>query len=228
MRLNIYYTLLAGLIFIYGCSEKDTNLKLKNLISKESKISYSVIGKQGLYKFDESISANSYKRFDIGSSNEILIDTIMIDTVSNKDFEDSLDALVYRLENTIQLKKFDSNFIYLIKTRNSKNDNFNVNDEWEIKCEITKGSKTAFEKGETIEVRETDATEYNKAYEVLFKAMETFRWKTYNKLGFYFDPMKTQVKVDTKKHIFYINKKKIEESLDFSIEENIILVKASK
>ena len=228
MRLNIYCSLVAVFIFIYGCSEKDPNMKLKNLINKESKITYSVIGKDGFYKFDENISTNKYKRFDVGASNNILIDTAMTDTVSYKDFENKAAALLYRITNTIQIEKIDSNIVYLIKKRKTENDNFNVDDEWQIKCEITKGSKAAFEKGETIEVREMDATEYNNAYGVLFNAMETFKWKSYNNFGYYYDPTKTQVKYDTKKHIFFISKNKIEELLDFSIEQNVVLVKATK
>jgi hypothetical protein len=227
MRLNIYSTLVIALILVYGCSEKDPNYKVNNVISKDSRITYSSYGKNGIYTFNESITTQKYQRFSVGETDKVVIDTVFTDSLSINDFENVTVAFLYELENSIQLDEIDSNFVYLIKTRKERDDDFDVEDKWKIKCEITKGSKAAYEKGETIEVREMDATEYNKANEVLYKAKETFAWKNANSLGFYYDPTKSKVKIDTKKHIFIINKKKIEELLDYSIDANISLVKAS-
>lgn len=226
MRLNIYCSFIAVFFFIYGCSEKDPNMKLKNVIREETKITYYDKGKRGYYRYDEGITTETYKRFNI-AEDKIIIDTVIKDTFSVKNFDDETVALIYRLENKIQIEKIDSNTVFLIKNRKLYDD-ITVEEEWRLKCEIIKGSKAAFERGETIEVSEVDATEYNKAKEVLYKAKETFKWKNFNPYGFYYDPTKSKVKIDTKKHIFYIDKNKIEELLDYTIDANITLVKATK
>jgi hypothetical protein len=134
-------------------------------------------------------------------------------------------ANFFQFSNYIEIKKFENNYVYLVIKRDNFNDIFY---HWEMKCEIVKGSAAAYNKGDTLEVKEVEIEENDKANAVLFKLNQINIWKEFNKIGFYYDPIQTSVKFTTRSHTFWISKKGITENLITNTSANVVLVKAEE
>ncbi len=208
-------------LFIFGCSETSKDFKLKEDRYYESVITYEY-DKEKFYLIDD-ISLNKVKRVNLATS-DLLADKEYNDTISIKQFKSKGLGKIFQFTNYIEIKKFENNYVYLVKKRDYFGDN--VFYHWEMKCEIVKGSAAAYNNGDTIEVKEVEIEEHDKANAVLYKVKQVNSWKKSTEIGFYYDPTQASVKFTTRTHTFWISKKGITENLITNTSANVVLVKA--
>jgi hypothetical protein len=144
-------------------------------------------------------------------------------TVENKNSVDSTDLPDQALGeyNNFQILEMNDKQVVLVNSSYSSDDDYNTKTNWKFTCEITNGSLTAYNAGETIEVKSIDDSEYDKASEAYVKAIVV---KSLERA----DPYQTTFKTNTSNHVFLISKKNIKETVNSSLDAVIKLLKEVK
>ena len=221
MKLNILFLNSFILLLLLGCSDNNKDLNLKEERYFESVVTYK-FEKDKFYLIDD-ISLNKVKLTNIDTK-KILHESEFNDTVLTLKQNDTIYSnKAIKFKNSLSIKKFEDNYVYLLKKRDYLFEDAVFN--WEIKCEIINGSSAKYESGDTLEVKEIENVDFDKANEALYKAQADKKWKKFSKIGFYFDPAKASVKFATRNHTFWISKKGITENIVTNTAANIVLVK---
>jgi hypothetical protein len=198
-----------------GC-KVDRNLKFNDIHDQEEKYIYHNVN--GKYYLSSNFISDKKKVITFENNKPTIIaDTTIITSVVPR------DSILF--ENNIVIDKFVDNYLYLIKREyNTYDVGYKDRRFWKMKCQITKGDKKAFNNGETIEVKEVDLEEHNKAEAVLYKAEKGYDLNL-TMSGLYCNPNLITANFTIKNHVFLINKKQIEEELSSSIYATILMSK---
>jgi hypothetical protein len=211
MKKNSTYlpVFLVILLFFVGCSSdsnNDATEEVKMELNIEQKYEYSYIN--GIYSldkmFDKTIGSITRADGEVEDSNSI--DST---DLPNEDLGEY---------NNFEIISIDDKEVVLLNNIYSSEDAYNTKTIWKFNCEITNGSLAAFNRGETIEVKSINDSEYDTASEALLKGIVIKNFESA-------DPYQTSVKINTSNHVFLINKRHIYESSNSSASASIKVLK---
>ena len=130
----------------------------------------------------------------------------------------NLNLNLYSILMYNKIINIDDKEVVLLNKIYSSEDGYNTKTIWKFNCEITNGSLADFNRGETIEIKSINDSEYDAASEALLKGIVV---KDFERA----DPYQTSVKINTSNHFFLVNKKNIYER---SISSLSALIKVLK
>lgn len=209
-RNSIYFPAFLFILFLFiSCSSDDNNgptEELKMESNFEQKYEYSYMN--GVYSLNKMFDKTTGS---ITRANGEVEDNSSIDSTDlpNEEFGEY---------NNFEITSIDDNEVVLLNNIYSSEDGYNTKTIWRFKCEITNGSLAAFNRGETIEVKSIDDSEYDTALEALMKAIVA---KNIERA----DPYQTSVKINTSNHVFLINKSSIYENSNSSLSTSVKVLK---
>jgi len=123
--------------------------------------------------------------------------------------------------NNFEIIDINDKQVVILNNIYSTEDSYNTQLNWKFNCEITKGSLADFNRGETIEAKPIDDAEYDKAQEVMGKAIIS---NSFNRT----DPYQSSIKFNSSNHVFLISKSKIIETSNSNFNASIKLLKEVK
>jgi hypothetical protein len=196
-------------LFFVSCSSdsnNDATEELKIESKYEQKYEYSYI--DGVYSLNKmvDITTGNITRADGEVEDNNSIDST---DLPNKEFGEY---------NKFEIISIDDKEVVLLNNIYSSEDGYNTKTIWKFNCEITNGSLAAFNRGETIEVKSINDSEYDTALEALMKAIVA---KSIERA----DPYQTSVKINTSNHVFLISKSNIYESSNSSFSTSVKVLK---
>jgi hypothetical protein len=211
MKKNIsnFSAFLFILFFLIGCSSvigTDNTEETKMETSFEQKYEYSYVN--GVYSLNKLIekTTRSVTRVSGEVENSNSIDSTGL---PNKELGEY---------NNFEIINIDDNEVVLLNKIYSSKDGYNTKTIWKFNCEITKGTLASYNRGETIEAKSINNTDYDNATEALTKGIIV---KNFERV----DPNQTSIKINTSDHVFLISKNMIHESSNSSLLASIKLLK---
>jgi hypothetical protein len=210
---SLYFSaFLFVLFFLVGCSSDngtDINEELKWDTNIDQKYAYGFInGGYVLTKMYDKTNGT------ITKPNGVVEDNSSVDSTDLPDEE-------LGEYNNFEIINIDDNQVVLLNSIYSKEDEYNTKTIWKFTCKITNGNLEAFNRGETIEAKSIDDSDYDNALETMFKAIIV---KNIDRA----DPYKTSIDLTSTNHIFKISKRNIYESSNSSLSALIKVIKEVK